>query len=265
VSAFYIEANYTPVIWVDGYKDRLPHRIIPVNCLDNLSRFHALLKDETRRRILEILGEQGKAGFKDLRETLNISVGTLYYHLDILGDFITQDKSRKYQLNERGRLLYQALKEGRPPPAFIAGAVLSNRLLSLFFMSTVLSQLASSLKWLPLSITILILGAIGAGFARLDSILLFFLQSGRSFDTAFIIFFFCWIGIFLFLDLMAFIVYRRSGEDFNLLTCIGFSALPIATYPYLHLALTHLTESITVIHALRAILLCLCKHGLLPC
>ena len=80
--------------------------------MEDPSKYHTLLSDPTRRKIIEILAEQGKVGFKELRQILGLGVGTVYYHLDMLSEFITQDKSRKYMLNDRGRLLYQSMKEG---------------------------------------------------------------------------------------------------------------------------------------------------------
>lgn len=62
---------------------------------DDVSRYHTLLRDPTRRRIIEILGEQSKIGFKELRSSLGLGVGTLYYHLDMLSDFLVQDKSAR--------------------------------------------------------------------------------------------------------------------------------------------------------------------------
>ena len=58
---------------------------------DEASRYHTLLRDPARRKIIEILGEQGKSGFKDLRSSLGLGVGTVYYHLDMLSDFLVQE------------------------------------------------------------------------------------------------------------------------------------------------------------------------------
>jgi len=87
------------------------------------------------------LGEQGKIGFKELRQSLGLGVGTVYYHLDMLSDFLTQDKSKKYMLNDRGRLLLNVLREGRLPPTLEIGEAFSHRfgrwlLLSPVFIKT---------------------------------------------------------------------------------------------------------------------------------
>jgi DNA-binding transcriptional ArsR family regulator len=55
--------------------------------MEDLSKYYTLLRDPTRRRIIEILAVQEKIGFKELRETLGLGVGTVYYHLDMLSGF----------------------------------------------------------------------------------------------------------------------------------------------------------------------------------
>ncbi|MFB0567360.1 MAG: winged helix-turn-helix domain-containing protein, partial [Candidatus Bathyarchaeia archaeon] len=70
---------------------------------EDKSRYYTLLRDPARRKIVEILGNQRKIGFKELKQELGLGVGTVYYHLDMLSDFLTQDKHRKYMLNDRGR------------------------------------------------------------------------------------------------------------------------------------------------------------------
>ncbi|MFW9998465.1 MAG: winged helix-turn-helix domain-containing protein, partial [Candidatus Odinarchaeota archaeon] len=69
--------------------------------MENLSRYYTLLRDPTRRKIIELLATHEKIGFKELKETLDLGVGTIYYHLDMLSDFLIQDKQRKYKLNYR--------------------------------------------------------------------------------------------------------------------------------------------------------------------
>jgi predicted transcriptional regulator len=63
------------------------------------------LRDPARRKIVEILRDKGKIGLKELRQTLDLGVDMVYYHLCMLFEFLTQDKERKYVLNDRGCLL----------------------------------------------------------------------------------------------------------------------------------------------------------------
>ena len=69
------------------------------------------LQNPIRLKILYILSEE-ENGIKPtkLLEILKISPGTLYYHLDVLGDFINK-KKRKIYISERGKFaLKRAMK-----------------------------------------------------------------------------------------------------------------------------------------------------------
>lgn len=78
---------------------------------DEVSRFFTMLGHPLRRKILQYIGDHSRGGFTDLKAYLNVSTGTLYYQLDLLGGLIEQDEKRKYCLNEEGRFAYQLLLE----------------------------------------------------------------------------------------------------------------------------------------------------------
>jgi DNA-binding transcriptional ArsR family regulator len=206
--------------------------------MENLSKYYTLLKDPTRRKIIEILGTQEKIGFKELRETLGLGVGTVYYHLDMLSDFIAQDKQRKYRLNDRGRTLYRILKEGSIPATLEITEAFSHRLGRWLFLSPVFAKTANSLRFLPFSIAILLIGAYGSAYAELDPALFFYFSySIRSFITIVLLFIFNWLGLFLFSELFAYLLYKRAGNELQLFACIGIAAIPMAVYPYMYLAI----------------------------
>jgi len=108
--------------------------------MEDLSRYHTLLRDPARRKIIEMLGEHGKIGFKELRQALGLGVGTVYYHLDMLSDFVTQDKNRKYMLNDRGRLLFRSIKEGIVPPTLGVREAFSSKLGRWLFLTTIFTK-----------------------------------------------------------------------------------------------------------------------------
>jgi hypothetical protein len=215
--------------------------------MEDISRYYALLKDPTRRRILEILGSQGKIGFKELREALGVGVGTVYYHLDMLSDFIEQDKQRKYQLNARGRMLYRVLKDGNVPASLQISEALSHRAAKWLFLSPIFAMTAEPLRFLPISALIMVLGAWGAAAAKLEPALLFYFEgSTRSPTNISALFIFNWIGLFLFAETLAIALFRRVGNDLQLFTCIGLAALPMAVYPYLYLAAPSFLEALAL-------------------
>jgi len=202
---------------------------------DEASRYHTLLRDPARRKIVEILGEQGKIGFKELRSNLGLGVGTVYYHLDMLSDFLGQDKSRKYMLNERGQLLYKSLKEGSIPAALSAGEALSHRLGRWFFLSPVFLRMTRLEVFLPVSVAILSLGAVGSALAKIEPVFFFYFPTTRSFESSVLMFFFYWVGLFIMAEVLCYLLFRRTGNDLQLFAGVGFSSLPLAVFPYIYM------------------------------
>jgi len=206
--------------------------------MENLSRYYTLLRDPARRKIIEILGAQDKIGFKELREALGLGVGTVYYHLDMLSDFITQDKQRKYRLNDRGQMLYKILKDGNVPAMLEIGEAFSHRIAKWVFLSPVFAKTAKPLKLLPIAIAILLIGAFGSAYANLDPALFFYFPySVYEFSSTIALYIFSWIGLFLFAEFFTYLLYRRVGNDLQLFTCVGIASLPLAVYPYIYFAL----------------------------
>jgi len=196
-----------------------------------------LLRDPARRKIIELLGEQGKIGFKELRSSLGLGVGTVYYHLDMLSDFITQDKSRKYALNDRGQLLFRSLTEGRVPAALNAGEAMSHRLGRWLFLSPVFFRMTRLELFLPVSIAVLFLGAAGSALARVEPVFFFYFSSSLSFEGSAVMFFFSWIGLFLLAEVLCYLLFRRTGGDLQLFASLSFSSLPLAIFPYVHMVI----------------------------
>jgi len=214
--------------------------------MEDLSRYYTLLRDPARRKIIEMLGVQEKIGFKELREALGLGVGTVYYHLDMLSDFITQDKQRKYKLNDRGQTLYKILKEGNVPATLEISEAFSHRVAKWIFLSPVFAKTVKPLKFLPVSIAILLIGALGSAYAGLDSALFFYFPySTYDFASMMTLYIFNWIGLFLFAELFTSLIYRRIGNDLQLFTCIGLAAFPLAICPYIYLIIPTIFPNIS--------------------
>lgn len=207
---------------------------------EDTSRYYTLLRDPARRKIIEILGNQDKIGFKELRQELKLGVGTVYYHLDMLSNFLTQDKQRKYMLNDKGRLLYRLLKEGTLPPTLDVGEAFSHRLGRWLFLSPVFARTVRPLWLLPVSVLILVLGAVGSALVSVDPMLFFYFPfSSYEFETIVILFLSNWIGLFLLSNLIIYILYKRTGGNLQLFTCIGIAAFPLALFPYFYMFISY--------------------------
>jgi len=202
---------------------------------DEASRYYTLLRDPARRKIIELLGDQSKVGFKELRGSLGLGVGTVYYHLDMLSDFIAQDKNRKYGLNDRGQLLYRTLKDGNVSPALKVGSeALSHRLGRWLFLSPVFAQSVHLRVFLPIALAVLVAGAVGSAVAKQEPVFFFYFASTRSFENVALMFLFYWVGLFLLADAVIYVLFRRTGGDLQLFACVGVAALPLALFPYVY-------------------------------
>ena len=207
---------------------------------EDISSYHTLLRDPNRRKIITILGQQEKIGFKELKQTLGLGVGTVYYHLDMLSNFLTQDKQKKYMLNDRGRLLYTALKDKSLPPTLDIGEALGHRLGRYLFLSPVFTRTTQPIILLPVAVLVLIFGAFGSAFANLDPALFFYFPyTAYEFETIMVLFFFNWIGMFLFSDVVISLLYKRTGNELQLFTCLGIATFPLSMFPYVPLLISY--------------------------
>ena len=208
--------------------------------MDEQSRYYTLLRDPARRKIIEILGEQGKIGFKELKQMLELGVGTVYYHLDMLSEYLAQDKQRKYKLNDRGCLLYKSLKGGGMPSVLQVSETFSHRLAKWLFLSPLFAKTTKPLKLLPFSLVILVLGALGSALASSQSLLFFYSSfTVYQFETTALLYLFNWVSLFLFSVLILYLFFRRTGGDLQLFVCLGIASFPIALFPYIYMFLSY--------------------------
>jgi hypothetical protein len=215
--------------------------------MEDLSRYYTLLKDPARRRIIEILGVQEKIGFKELRGELGLGVGTVYYHLDMLSQFLAQDKQRKYRLNDKGKMLHRFLKEGKVPPALEMSEAFSHRVAKWVFLSPVFAKTAKPLIVLPFSAALLLLGALGSAYAELEPALFFYFPyPAYNFASILVLYAVNWLGLFLFAELFTHLVYRRVGNALQLFICISIATLPLAVFPYVYLLVPAFFQSLSI-------------------
>jgi hypothetical protein len=167
----------------------------------------------------------------------------------MLSDFIEQDKQRKYRLNAKGQMLYRVLKDGSVPASLGISETLSHRTAKWLFLSPLFALTVKPLKFLPISAAILVLGAFGASVAGLEPALFFYFEySTRSPLGTMALFIFNWVGLFLFTEALAFVFFRRAGNELQLFTCIGLAALPLAVFPYIYVAVPIALDGLNLYH-----------------
>lgn len=211
----------------------------------DIFRIYKLLDHPVRKEIIELLGEQEKMGFKELKEKLRVNVGALYYHFDALSNLITQDENRKYMLTDLGKMTYQLLTSKKAQlmevevreRARTVGPY--NRIFrgvkSFFLPSGLFINLYQSPKR-HLADVVLIL-AFGSWLmieTKLEPIIFFF-NFGSSPPSEMIVarLLIGLLVIVAFSEAISRIFFGRSGGNLCLLIGASFSLLPLFVFPIL--------------------------------
>lgn len=182
---------------------------------------YEVLGSEIRRKILIYIGERGSVRFTDLKNYIGISVGSLYYHLDILEGLVIQTPDKRYTLSEEGREAYKLLTEKSievPRKSLVTnilyGIMLSHLIVklsekrSLRYLIMVL--LFISYLYLPYSAHIVPGG-------------LFILSLGKYYLFYSLL---TWFLIYLFSDILSSLLFKRWGIGHMLL--LELTILPVS-------------------------------------
>jgi hypothetical protein len=194
-----------------------------------------------RTKIIEIIGKNGKSGFKELHESLKVSVGTLYYHIDMLDNLITQDSQRKYVLTEKGKFAYKlietmgekihslSLTEAEKPKGL---SNLFKAFQNIFLPARLFLHLSNRpFQYLPTAAVIIIFGAWTGIQAHLEYILI--LPNTSPFKTSTLLaasFIASWFFFFALCNLLVTLFFHRKHGNLALLVGSAFSFLPLIAF-----------------------------------
>ncbi len=77
---------------------------------DSEDQFYIALSHDIRRQIIKIIGKTSKSSFTEFKQSLKVSTGTLYHHLEVLKDCVYQKSDKKYYLTTLGEHAYHILE-----------------------------------------------------------------------------------------------------------------------------------------------------------
>lgn len=193
---------------------------------------YVALSHPLRRRILKIIGEKGYATFTDFIQNLDVEVGTLYYHLNLMKPLLRQDEAKRYLLSDLGYLAYQIMitsEEKLKVKRTLTETGIGKYSL-IFGLKPVFSYISSSnpKRFLFEVFIIMVFGSWIVVNAGLQPLLLFFIEPSNM-TPLFVGL--CWIlnwfVIFLLLEVFSRVFYgRREGWD-RLLVNSCFALLPL--------------------------------------
>ncbi|OLS15040.1 MAG: hypothetical protein RBG13Loki_1358 [Promethearchaeota archaeon CR_4] len=73
-------------------------------------QFYIALSHDIRRHIIKIIGRSSKSSFTEFKQSLKVSTGTLYHHLEVLKECVYQKSDKKYYLTKLGEHAYHILE-----------------------------------------------------------------------------------------------------------------------------------------------------------
>jgi len=201
------------------------------------SRIFGIFNHPIRGKIVGILAEKGPLTYTDLRKEMELGVGTLYYHLSILGDLVSQGRDKRYSLSELGVASNRFLKSGSEN---VESKIEDSKLTPLLTLSSGLPLIrilndrpSLHLIW---ATAIVVVGGISSGLASLTPRLFFFLEGNPNPLVSFGTFVVGWIALFAILGVGTRFGFNRKGGDLSLLAGTAFSYAPMTIFSLIWLS-----------------------------
>ena len=222
---------------------------------DTITRVYGALANPIRRKIVDILKAKQKAGFKDLHESLIISVGTVYHHLEALEGIVAQDQEKKYLLTEHGKRALETLSESeekistREMPSLGNESRLSLLSKEILFGRSLFNYIRGyPIRTLPLAILVVLIGEWLSVQTNLEPLLLLYLNPspgvGRIWSV--VLFPAGWAATFALSDLFSIAIFKRRGGEISLLNSTAFALLPLLVVPAISFFVGPLSTNIRV-------------------
>ncbi len=209
----------------------------PTEKLGRDNVFH-ILRSPVRRGIIRILAEKTALSFTDLRKTFpEISVGTLYYHLDLLNQIVAQGSDKKYILTEEGRRIFAEVLRSEeamiPVKASVEAQSRRDSPVSLLLMNSLFSDISlRPLKYVALPFLIFLSMALLTWISHSIQVLFFFISVGGSQTllpsiSAGV----SLLAVYSGLNLFALLIFRRREGNLSLLIATSVGLVPLIIYP----------------------------------
>ena len=204
--------------------------------------YYYALGHKIRRRIIELIGENGFSSFTILKKELNVSTGTIYHHLDTLSTLIKQKSDKKYYLTELGIRAYDSIRNNIGSISFDISkkdydSFLLKGLMYLTPKRIMVKTNKPNFFVIILSIMILISGGI---FCALNGLYPFFLLFGTIPEIPyapffnFLFFLFNFFVFFCIIEAIGRIFYKKKENSKEFLSTFAIIFLPSALYLIVH-------------------------------
>ena len=193
--------------------------------------------------MVRLLADKERLGATELKGSLKIGPGKLYYHLAKLGSLIDQDSDKKYKLSEEGLEALRLMESGetitvrKRSPHLTRFAQLLNNIKTVFIPSYLLAYVYEDpLRHLPEAIVIVSLGGWLAGVAGLEPIMLFYVKKNLPAYVTLVELLATWVIIYITAEIISTAIFKSKGGHLSLLIGTAFSFSPLVIYTAIRIA-----------------------------
>lgn len=190
--------------------------------------------------------------FTDLKGTLSVRVGTLYYHFETLAPLIAQDEQKRYVLTQLGSKAYQLMSveetEARPDFRSKPSVGLAHHARNLLSPPSYFAFLYSRPKLgIVAALVLIVVGTYLLYGAKLEPIM-FFLDRAATTQQSLIPFelLASWVTVYVLSELLATGLFRRRGDHHLLFMGTAFAFGPLFVLPALILLESSLSIGLSI-------------------
>jgi hypothetical protein len=185
------------------------------------------LSNEIRRELLSYIGEKRVVSFTEIQARFQMKVGTLYHHIDSLGELITQDQTKRYLLTEKGRRAYALIEDELDVAAPGIQAYGKFSFFHIIFLRPIFQFIGTdAIRSLGFTMLIFIGMAVGTYFLSVSPIFMFpsFITPAYFAPVSFI---FSTILTYILFEIFAFLFFRRREGKLALLQAVVIAQIPL--------------------------------------
>ena len=191
------------------------------------------LSNEIRRDLLVFIGGKMVVSFTEIQQRFGTKVGTLYHHLDTLGNLITQNATKKYLLTEKGRRAYALIEDELDVSAPEIQAYGKLSFLHVIFLRPVFQQINSdSIRYLGFTILLFTGLTVSTYFMSTSPIFLFPSLVTPAYFAP-IVFVISTLVTYILCELLVTLLFKRKTGKLALFQGVIIAQIPLILFSVL--------------------------------
>jgi len=190
-----------------------------------------IIGNPIRVKIIELLVKNEKMSFMELKRELKLSTGSIYHHLAILGDLVTQDNKKRYMLTEEGKKVYNKYIKENPTELIYKGNSFLE-LINTYVSGKVIFHLIkeNAYKFTLFSFFIFLTFPFFLYQSQLELRLIFLLDKKIDLLNSYLMFITSLFVIYLIINLFSRLIFKSINENLSLFLNLIFSYIPFLIF-----------------------------------